>query len=46
VISVAYDATCPPAERRLSRAYARQLLEEAEGALRELLEMAQPHDGD
>jgi hypothetical protein len=46
VIAVAYDATSPPSDRRLSRAYARQLLEEAESALGDLLAMAQPPDQD
>ena len=44
VIAVARDATSPPSERRLSRVYARQLLEEAESALEDLLAMAQPPD--
>ena len=45
-IAVAYDATSRAADRRLSRAYARQLLEEAEDSLMELLDMAQPPDQD
>jgi hypothetical protein len=42
VIAVAYDATSPLTDRRLSRVYARQLLEEAESALEELLALAEP----
>jgi len=45
VIAVARDATSPPAERRLSRVYARQLLEEAESAIEDLLAIAKsPED--
>jgi hypothetical protein len=45
VIAVARDATSPPSERRLSRVYSRQLLEEAESAIEELLALAQPPEG-